>query len=81
MKLRFQMGSNKAVGETERQDVLGGLLAQEVIDAEDLPLPKGFVHEVVELRSALARSVPNGFSITTRERSTRFASFSMVMTA
>ena len=27
------------VGEPERQDVLGGLLAQEVVDAEDLRLP------------------------------------------
>ena len=30
---------------------------------------------------ALARSVPNGFSITTRDRSTRSASLSIVMTA
>ncbi len=31
--------------------------------------------------TALARSVPNGFSITTRERSTRSASRSIVITA
>ena len=30
---------------------------------------------------ALARSVPNGFSITTRDRSTRSAASSIVMTA
>ena len=28
----------QAVGEAERQDVLRGLLAEEVVDAEDLPL-------------------------------------------
>jgi hypothetical protein len=38
------------------------------------------VHEVVEFDGA-ARSVPNGFSITTRERSTNFASRNIVMTA
>ena len=31
--------------------------------------------------TALARSVPNGFSMTTRDRSTSFASRSMVITA
>ncbi len=32
-------------------------------------------------RTALSRSVPNGFSITTRDRSTRSASSSIVITA
>jgi hypothetical protein len=44
-----------------------------VIDPEDLPLAEGLVQLVVQL-IALCRSVPNGFSITTRERSTRSAS-------
>ena len=42
----------QAVGETERQDVLRGLLAQEVVDAEDLSLAEGLVHEVVEFDRA-----------------------------
>ena len=36
MKLRFQIGSNKPLGETESKDVLRRLLAEKVIDAEDL---------------------------------------------
>jgi hypothetical protein len=38
----------QAVGEPERQDVLRRLLAQEVVDPEDLPLPEGLVQMVVQ---------------------------------
>jgi hypothetical protein len=56
------------VGEAEGEDVLRRLLAQEVIDAEDLTL------------TALSKSLPNGFSMITRERSTRPAALSVSMT-
>jgi hypothetical protein len=65
----------QAVGEPERQDVLRRLLAEEVVDPEDLLLGEGLVQGVVE-RLALSRSVPNGFSITIRDRSTRPAASS-----
>ena len=41
------------VGEAEREDVLRRLLAQEVVDPEDLRLVEGLVHEVVELDRAV----------------------------
>ena len=42
----------QAVGEPERQDVLRGLLAEEVVDAEDLVFPERLVNEVVEFDRA-----------------------------
>ena len=54
-----------AVGEPQHQDVLHGLLAEVMVDAIDLMLGKDLVDPFVEF-AALARSVPNGFSITTR---------------
>ena len=56
----------QAVGEAEGEDVLRRLLAEEVVDAEDLLLGEGLVQRGVE-RGALARSVPNGFSMMIRE--------------
>ena len=53
------------VGEAERQDVLDGLLAQVVVDAEDLALVEDAQHAAVELLG-LREVVPNGFSMTTR---------------
>ncbi len=41
------------VREPEHQDVLDGLLAQVVVDAEDLPLLEDLVHVAVELLRAL----------------------------
>ena len=38
----------QAVGEAERQDVLGGFLAQKMVDAEDLGFVECLVQEVVE---------------------------------
>ena len=67
-------GLEEAVGEAEGEDVLGRLLAEEVVDAEDLLLVEDLVHGVVERPGALARSVPNGFSMMIRERSTSLAS-------
>ena len=78
----------QAVGEAEGQDVLRGLLAQEVVDPEDLRLVEGLVDEVVQLDralqvgtlafsdTALCRSVPKGFSMMMRLRGTRPASAS-----
>jgi hypothetical protein len=63
----------QAVGEAERQDVLRRLLAQEVVDAEDLLFANTSCSALLSA-TALARSVPKGFSITMRERSTRSAS-------
>ena len=53
------------VGEPQRQDVLNGLLAQVVVDAEHRLLGEDAVDDAVEF-SALCRSWPNGFSMTTR---------------
>ena len=58
------------VGEAEREDVLHRLLAEEVVDPEDLRLIEGVVSTTSSC-PAVARSVPNGFSATSRERSTR----------
>ena len=63
----------QAIGETERKDALRRLLAQKMIDAEDLL----FAEYLVQLAfsdTALARSVPKGFSMMIRERSTSPAS-------
>jgi hypothetical protein len=57
-------GLEDRVGEAEREDVLDGLLAQVVVDAEDLALRERPVDDVGS--RALARSWPNGFSMTTR---------------
>ena len=73
MKLRFQIGSNRPLAKRKREDVLRRLLAEEVVDAEDLLLVEDLVHGALSAR-ALARSVPNGFSMITRERSTEPAS-------
>ena len=70
----------QAVGEAEGQDVLRRLLAQEVVDAEDL-LARRTSRGARALSSrALRRSVPNGFSMMIRERSTRSASASICTT-
>ena len=54
------------VGEAQRQDVLDRLLAQVVVDAEDR-VRAGTPRSAIAFSSrALARSWPNGFSITTR---------------
>ena len=63
----------QAVGEAECEDVLRRLLAQEVVDAEDLPSEKTSC-SLAFSATALFRSVPNGFSMMMRERSTRPAS-------
>ena len=52
MKLRFQIGSNRAVGEPEGQNVPRRFLSQEVVDAEDLRLVERVVDEVVEFDGA-----------------------------
>ena len=49
------------VGEAERQDVLGRLLAEEVVDAEDLALVEGLVHLVVEPDGAVEVSAERLF--------------------
>jgi len=61
------------VGEAECEDVLRRLLAQEVVDAEDLASEKTSCSLALSA-TALFRSVPNGFSMMIRERSTRSAS-------
>ena len=55
------------VGEAEEQDILGGFLAQVVIDAKYLAFIKDRMDGPVELW-AEARSVPNGFSMTMRRQ-------------
>ena len=58
----------EAVGEAQREDVLRGLLAEEVVDPEDRVLVEELVEGAVERRALDARSAPNGFSITSRVR-------------
>ncbi|GAA0997585.1 hypothetical protein GCM10009563_20190 [Subtercola frigoramans] len=45
-------GFEEPVGETEREDVLGRLLAQKVIDPKDLVLEEGLVQLGVDLDGA-----------------------------
>jgi hypothetical protein len=54
------------VGEAEREDVLHRLLAEVVVDAEDLRLAEGSRRRVACSARARARSLPNGFSTMTR---------------
>ena len=54
------------VGEPEHEDVLHRLLAQVMVDAEDLALAERAVDGLGQLAGPSARSWPNGFSITTR---------------
>ena len=53
------------VGEPQREDVLDRLLAQVVVDAEDR-VSGNTAFSIAFSSRALARSWPNGFSITTR---------------
>ena len=54
------------VGEPQDHDVLHRLLAEEVVDAEDLVLVDDPEDLLVELACAEFRSVPNGFSMMMR---------------
>ena len=56
----------EAVGEAEDEEVLDRLLAEVVIDAEDLRLVERLRRRCRSARCALARSWPNGFSMMTR---------------
>ena len=67
-------GLEQAVGEPEGEDVERGFLAEEVVDAEDLPLVEGLRAAPALSSTALARSVPNGFSMMMRARSASPAS-------
>ena len=71
----------QTVGEAKGEDVLGSLLAQEVIDAKDLVLGEDLVHGRVEQDRGSARSVPKGFSMMMRARSVSSASASILTTA
>ncbi len=55
-----------AVGEAEDEDVLDGLLAEVVVDAEDLVFVEDLVDLVVEGAGAESRSWPKGFSMMVR---------------
>jgi len=65
-------GFEQSVREPERQDVECSLLAQEVVDAEDLGLVERGVQRGVEVTGGAPerRSVPNGFSMMILDRST-----------
>ena len=52
------------IAETEREDVLRGLLAQKVVDAKNLVLGEDLVQFRVQRLGARQIRVPNGFSIT-----------------
>jgi hypothetical protein len=55
------------VGEAQRQQVLDRLLAQVVVDPEDVLAPKTLSTRLLS-SLAEARSCPNGFSTTTRRQ-------------
>ncbi len=63
----------QAVGEAEGEDVLRRFLAEEMVDPENLASENTSCSRAFSA-TALARSVPNGFSMITRERSTSSAS-------
>ena len=67
-------GLEQSVGEAEGQDVLGRLLAQEVVDPEDLVVVEDLVDHARSAAGPLGRSVPNGFSMMIRARSVSPAS-------
>ena len=80
MKLRFQIGSNSPLANRKARMFCAASLPRK------WSIRKIWVSSNVLCTKAFswiaeARSVPNGFSITTRERSTRPASRSMAMTA
>ena len=54
------------VGEAQHVQVLGGFLAEEVVDPVDLLLVQDRVDDPVEGCGTTAGEVPNGFSYTTR---------------
>ena len=68
MRSRFQIGSNNAVGEAERHDVLDRFLAEEMVDPEDLVLLQRPQDCGVQRPRRICRLWPNGFSITTRRQ-------------
>ena len=67
------------VAEAEDEDVLHRLLAQVMVDAEDLFLLEMPVDRRPKFACELARSRPNGFSTTSRVPGTRPASSSALM--
>ena len=80
MKLRFQIGSNRPLANRNARMFCAASLPRK------WSIRKIWSSEKVSCTrrlssTALLRSVPNGFSMTTRERSTRSASRSMSMTA
>ena len=80
MKLRFQIGSNRPLAKRNARMFCAASLPRKwsirkICSSSNVSCTKSLS------ATALARSVPNGFSITTRERSTSLASRSMVMTA
>ncbi len=80
MKLRFQMGSNKPLAKRNARMFCAASLPRKwsmrkIWDSSKVSCTKSLS------ATALSKSVPNGFSITTRERSTRLASRSMVITS
>ena len=80
MKLRFQIGSNRPLAKRNARMFCAASLPRKwsmrkIWDSLNVSCTKSLS------ATALAKSVPNGFSMTTRERSTRSASRSMVMTS
>ena len=63
---RFHSGSNIELAKRVVDDVLHRLLAEVVVDAEDVLLGKEFAPAGGSASRAVARSWPNGFSTTSR---------------
>ena len=80
MKLRFQIGSNRPLAKRNARMFWAASLPRKwsmrkIWASSNVSCTKSLS------AIALAKSVPNGFSMITRERSTRPASRSMVMTS
>ena len=80
MKLRFQIGSNSPLANRKARMFCAASLPRKW-SIRKIWLSSNVSCTWSLSAMALARSVPNGFSMTTRERSTRSASRSIVITA
>ncbi|CAG6852100.1 hypothetical protein PICSAR240_02677 [Mycobacterium avium subsp. paratuberculosis] len=80
MKLRFQIGSNNPLAKRNARMFWAASLPRKWSMRKIWDSSKVWCTKSLSA-TALARSVPNGFSITTRDRSTSLASRSMVITA
>ena len=80
MKLRFQIGSNRPLANRKARMFWAASLPRKWSIRKICRSSKVWCSLALS-STALCRSVPNGFSITTRESSTRLASWIILITA